>query len=482
MSSARVARSEALLAAISRKVGISEDGKQWLIAALDPFHDNPIHCNGFPDNRSDASVVQCVKQSVQISCPTSITTGTWDAHFTSYPFLESANYRGSTDLNEGANGQGFTLAGSPTLCVADATIFGQVGGIGVFLCPTGTTFGSTNTAQSSYTSIPCQDQYLRGAVRCIATGFEVVNTTSPLNVQGLCTVWRSPTTDYNETNSLVFGSSSGGTNTSAGMVNAWVNAGPPTSIAQAMLLADSKQWHAKEGCYVVPTLNTTNVGLQYELGLVPVFTNPGYPTSGQGGFSNQVGSMLVANGFLNTVSGSTSSANIAPAINTYTNFNLGGAIFTGLSLQTTLTVTWNLYIERFPANEATDLIVLATPSPLYDPQALELYASVVQHMPPGVMVKENGLGDWFQSAIGFAKDVISPVLSVIPHPVAQVANAALRGVSGVNDAIKNRQGNSAAQAVPRPMIKAAAEKKKPAVRANKALELRIAAAKKKMGK
>lgn len=73
MSAGRVARSEALLSSISRKAGITEDGKQWLIAALDPFHDNPIHCNGFPDNRSDASVVQCVKQSVQISCPSVIT-------------------------------------------------------------------------------------------------------------------------------------------------------------------------------------------------------------------------------------------------------------------------------------------------------------------------------------------------------------------------------------------------------------------------
>lgn len=476
MSSGRVARSEALLAAISRKAGISEDGKQWLVAALDPFHDNPIKCNGFPDNRSEASVVQCIKQSVQISVPAGVTTGTWDCHITAYPWLEQTNTGINASFSYGGASQ-YSLPNVPTLDTGGMVNTLNTGGIGIFSGQTGENYGSTG---GSYVDLSVPNTYLTGAVRCIATGFEVTNTTSPLNVQGLCTVWRSPVSDFTDTNMAVIGVNISSTTGAGGVANIWLNNGPPANIGQALLLADSKQWHAKEGAYVVPTLANTNLSLQYDLGLIPVLTNPLYPpyvpTFGQTQIS-PVPALVVNNG--NRVSGSV--YEIYPGVNTYTNFNLSGSIFTGLSLQTTLTLTWHVYIERFPGFNAGDLIVLATPSPLYDPQALELYSSVVQHMPPGVMVKENGLGDWFQSAIGFAKDVISPVLSVIPHPIAQVANAALKGVSGVNDAIKNRQGNTEAS-VPRPMIKAAAEKKKPAVRTNRAQELRIAAAKKKMGK
>jgi len=43
----------------------------------------------------------------------------------------------------------------------------------------------------------------------------------------------------------------------------------------------------------------------------------------------------------------------------------------------------------------------------------------------------NGLGEWFSDAVSAASDFLSPVLSAIPHPMAQGASAALRGGSGV---------------------------------------------------
>jgi hypothetical protein len=103
----------------------------------------------------------------------------------------------------------------------------------------------------------------------------------------------------------------------------------------------------------------------------------------------------------------------------WANMDVSGAFFTGLSLLTTLTINWNIYIERFPSDLETDLVVLARPSPAYCPMAFELYKSIAMSLPVGVMQKENGLGDWFRDAVSSVAEFVTPVLSMIPHPVAQ---------------------------------------------------------------
>jgi len=75
--------------------------------------------------------------------------------------------------------------------------------------------------------------------------------------------------------------------------------------------------------------------------------------------------------------------------------------------------------------------VLAKPSCRADDAAIEMYSEVIRQMPVGVPQKMNGLGEWFSDAVSAASDFISPVLSAIPHPVAQGASMALKGGAGV---------------------------------------------------
>jgi len=49
MSSSDVARSERVLDKIGARLGLTPEGKQWLIAAVDPYHDTPVDCRGYPD-------------------------------------------------------------------------------------------------------------------------------------------------------------------------------------------------------------------------------------------------------------------------------------------------------------------------------------------------------------------------------------------------------------------------------------------------
>jgi len=116
-----------------------------------------------------------------------------------------------------------------------------------------------------------------------------------------------------------------------------------------------------------------------------------------------------------------------------TDFNIAGAYFSGLSNSTTLTVNIIHYFERFPSIDIpsdVNLVVLAKPSCRYDPKALELYSAVIRHMPVGVPQRFNGLGDWFREAVQTAKDIVSPVLSAIPHPIAMMGAGVLNGIAG----------------------------------------------------
>jgi len=120
-------------------------------------------------------------------------------------------------------------------------------------------------------------------------------------------------------------------------------------------------------------------------------------------------------------------------------FNACGAFFTGLSPQTTLNLTVHYYVERFPDVAQTDLVLLATPSPRYDSQALTFYSNAVRDMPVGVMQRENSLGSWFRGAIQTVRNWFAPLASLIPHPLAQMASKVSYVAGAVADE-SERQG------------------------------------------
>lgn len=94
-------------------------------------------------------------------------------------------------------------------------------------------------------------------------------------------------------------------------------------------------------------------------------------------------------------------------------FNISGAYFTGLSLQTTLQLNLKAIIEVCPG--PTDAIAtLATASPEYDPAALEFYSRICSRLPPGVPQDENPAGEFFKQVLSTVGD-IAQMGSVI-HP------------------------------------------------------------------
>jgi hypothetical protein len=394
-----VRRSEELLNNLVGSKVLTKEGKEWLIAAIDPFHDTEIKCSGYPDTNIGQSVVQCVKQTAVLTCPSTI-TGNWDCMIYSAPVWTD------TPLNTATNPGGNILFQPPIPILSTLAPINY--------CSAASGVDSFNAANS--VNLFDLSAYDTGVSRVISQGFEVTNTTAEIYKQGQAIAFRVPQPVGVDADYTIAGVLPGSMLGSGSLRT--INS-QPSSSEHAMLLSGSKQWAAAEGAYIPLVLNTPDVPAESSTASGIIFENNTAAGAGT------VVCSLIAN------SVSTGLLYFATP-QKHTQFHTGGVLFQGLSNQSSLQVTYIAYIERFPSPENSleaDLVVLATPSPEYDIMALELYSQCISRMPVGVMVKENGLGDWFKGAVEKVTSIAAPVLGMIPHPAAQGLAIAARGVN-----------------------------------------------------
>ncbi len=433
-----VARSEKILDRLAKETHLTEAAKQWLITVLDPFHDTPLNCTGVPDGQTGNSVTQTIKSSMTITAPTGLADGElWKCNVVMSPFFSAgantlhfttAYSKGNTSLIEISPNQGGYREVAPitvTKCRNDNTTN--------WLNP----FGGLNNANSlqQFDKLDLNANYTGGDYRIISQGFEVLNTTNELNIQGLVTTYRVPVPAFSECSAVTTYQFKDGDLTKAafaGSVDMLTVQAPPTTSQEALRLPNTKQWKAKEGCYVVAHLNDPETKINNNRFVMPYIDFDPYGPGDRKGSAvipKELSALTIVN-LDPPVPG-------WPEIN-WGNFDLSGAIFEGLTKETTLTVNWNVYIERFPSLNEPDLIVLAKPSPDFCPMAFELYKAISMELPVGVMQKENGLGDWFRDAVNTCSEIISPIAAMIPHPAAQMVGK----VSSVVGNLTRRENSS----------------------------------------
>lgn len=454
-----------------RANGITAAGKQWLTAALDPFHDAALSRTGLPDRYAGASVVEIVTESRTLTAPAG-TTGTWSAHVFSLPFLgetymnparlvkqefESANYKngGSLVLFEGNAVNAQCLVGEQTLPMSLLNVWAWKDDH-TYLFPNGGV---------PYSACKPDDVSIMGAItpgqaRVIGAGVEIVNTTAELYKQGTVTVSRVP----NSIEEAAMVSTSGDINLgsnpnphrwtygalfSPGMRSCY---GPPHSTAAALSFPNSRQWAAAEGCYSVLAMDVDEADMKptvtqhravlssYDvvetdtLVTAPETISVGYAVPTARVHASGTDSVIVPDGGINSLDAASDTTSI---------------MFTGLSKETSLTITFRYIIEkapRFGDQGGSSLVRLMNPSPSYDPVALELYKEVMGKMLSGVPSKYNPLGEFWNYVVNLvskAAPVVASIASAIPHPIAQavgraataasVATKALQAVKAIKD-------------------------------------------------
>jgi hypothetical protein len=255
---------------------------------------------------------------------------------------------------------------------------------------------------------------INGAYRPYGYAMEIVNNTAPLYQQGTCTVWRQPMPPPSDATTFSVNSTLG-TGAFFGSLTGLLCPEPPATVAEALLLNGSRQWHAKEGAMIVSTTNMDTNPPILGQHIVPIY----YPDSSLDSsvvYTTPQASANTGTPVTNTI--------IFPR-HFVSGYNMSGAFFTGLSQQTSLTINVRVFLEIFPSQLGNSLTALAQPSAPYDPIALKIISECMKEMPPGVMLCENGFGDWLSDVVGKIGSFISPIAST----VARAANAVVAGVN-----------------------------------------------------
>lgn len=388
----RVQKANKIIDRIQSAVGLSEDGKNWLIGSLDPMHDEKILCAGFPDREQGASVVQVIKRSMTLRKPAGLAAGPWKVSVILDNDLTSWDY----ELH--------LIWGSLCRFVTPASL--PMGGLTVVYSPDDgiTAFPYFGGLAINGPELTIPPEYSGSKLRLIGAGFEAVNTTPELYKSGSIAVWEQPTSNVATS---IFTSYDPTIYFMTPQVNV-TDTLPPTHLADAMLLQGSQQWNASEGAYCVATMSTLNNCPKYLDTVGHCFIND---------MENPIQSepQTGVNGYIRLQTGPNPPF-MAPSVHCLTPFNRKGMYISGLSDQSTFTLNYNIIIEVFPAQTST-LITLATPSPCEDPLATQLYSLITCRLPVGVRFSDNDLGDFF---LGIA-DTIANVVGNIARPIAMAS-------------------------------------------------------------
>lgn len=416
-----------------RKDGLTPAGQKWLETALDPFHDLALECEGFPDFDATSTIVQGVRVSMNLSAPaTTADDGTWDCHVASTPYNETwGNLVASR-----TNGYDYYVTDTPLLPYS-----GELGMVTAaskannnadeqLTWPDGTTVPESQTSLSAVTyaglspvtmtavgsggSYTANRPYTKGRHRVVAAGFEVINTTPPLFKGGLVTVYRQNSNHEMRTANEFSGPPSTAPRRVASL---YLGAGPPSVVADALNLPGSRQWSAAEGVYIPLTLagqdNDFIQPASREIAMADDMT-PGAVAS-------------EAPAYIRTLSNAGFGAPpYAPVGKSINKLHQSGAYFTGLSKNTTLTVSLRVFVERAPTRSEPDLVPLARPSPGADPVAWMVYSESLRLMPPGVILAENFLGGWFKQAVSNVHGMIAPAVSKGVQHLAPIAKREMK--------------------------------------------------------
>lgn len=397
---------------------ITPSGRDFLIMAIDPFHDVRLaNLQGYPDTQVGESVVQNVPRQLTITRPSGFTQDTWSFLVVAYPWI-----------GMGVEGAGLTLIGAikmDNVLMPDGSSTQPVFPFSVYAVDGGTTPVGPFANASHVSGLGLNSDIGYGPGRVIGTAFELWDETAQLYKQGGITVWRQ-NTSVNNHNSYTQATGGGDpfVRSAIGVGTYNLMMRPPETVAEANFLSNTLSWPAWKGCYSVSVLNEEQNKAKMPHMTQPLFvrsdTQSG-PNSVQQGVAGT--SVLVGHFGISTFHGTGEPmvGQLAPSQSfSFQPYHMHGAFVTGLHPSASFKMVTRCIYEQFPslANEA--LTHLTKPSANHDPLALQIYDQALCGMPVSVFVDENSFGEWFEDIARKAAKMAS--LSGIPG-LSQVGQA-----------------------------------------------------------
>ncbi len=259
------------------------------------------------------------------------------------------------------------------------------------------------------------NQITKGRNRLVGVGFEVVNTTPQLYRGGAVTTWRQGGAEPNGASAYVYSPSSISLPVAAPLAFDLERYPTfPLTSSAAALIPDSKTWEAQDGVYIVGSFNTTNnpacnpepkgAVLEMAFDNEPVWAAGVEADGGPRWTGIEAGEKWV-----------TAPMFVGEAPDLYPSYfpssilapiNQTGAYFTGLTPQTTLTITMIAYVETFPT-VSSELMSMASPSLRENALALQMLSLAFSRLPVAVKAGENPAGEWFARVL----EALTPVVT-----------------------------------------------------------------------
>jgi hypothetical protein len=391
---------------------ISEPGGKWMTLALDPYHDTPVEdFHGVPDQEVGKSVCYAVTQEYQISknnSPVALPPGNWSCRVASFPIITPFDVKDGLFYGD---------------VVTQSTTAHLLNPVQVNYAVDGANFPDTavpglpgNPQGCSLPSI-----HTKGIIKIAGCGIEIVNTTAQINLQGLMSMCRMSQPDAEPYHTYVALTSP---------ANAWgtTSVTPirtvPKNLSEMALYPGFAQDLAANG-YYAPVFLKVDRHLHYPTptgGLLLTEDPAGGPVDVLTPipcYSNSLSSFLVP--------GNTTPFYTMRNCPIFNPSDSNVVIFSGLSEETTLTLRVRWIVERFPSDSESELLPIATSTAPFDPVALEIYSRVTSKLPAGVPFGENPAGEWWSHLLGSIAEVVGPIISMIPHPLAKAAGVAITG-------------------------------------------------------
>jgi len=432
---------------IQALTGLSEDAKNGIIQLVNPIMDFGIRPVGYAGTAQQAnSIVQVIKRSVTISAPVGV-PGNWDFHFFNTPmnvpqFPTAGFQTGNMTTSLVPNSSAAARVG-PFVCLSGAA-GAQLSMYSAAAAPAAVTTLSVPISPDGPLSSAAlvQGAYAGGISQVIGMGLEYHDTTAEISKQGTATVYHLAQDPILDRQSVWVTTATGGT--SLAPTNVTLNritstheiTDVPSSVSQALLLPGTRQWEAKYGAYVVPTLVDTNIPLTELEPVMPIIKSGTYTDITLPGVGTTVPTEYIAYTDANPGAGVTvglgtdnvTAAGVSQAIGTtqlqkYNNFNTAGIYVTGLANTATITLNTVMYVQRFPTAGEPTLVVLCGASPKYDKRMSEYYSIITQNLPVGCKVADNADGDWFFEGISTLANFLQPAFMSMKNPIGMGAGA-----------------------------------------------------------
>jgi len=272
-------------------------------------------------------------------------------------------------------------------------------------------------------------------------GIEVINSTPLLDIGGMLTTAVVPQNDMCDNFAADFivatGSAAGD---QYGPFQCKLIKGAPLNQQDLLRYQGSMQWNAKEGIYaVVPVNFQGEIESPFPCGpmVVTQSFNTGTPTPNL--CWTPARTTLVVGG-----------VPVGNQQNVYNFLNCDSvcAMFTNLNPLSTLTVRFKFFGMTIPFSNVVQIRAAKPPIP-WDPLFYELDTRMRAAAPFATFVKNNPGGEWWKTILGTVADIAPSILSMIPHPIAQVAAMAAKAAAPqikamANDSKAKRKANNQA--------------------------------------